>query len=256
MSPVQRTIFRDIALVCLADGIVGASFGATATSGGLPPWVPILMSLITFAGGAQIAATTIVLAGGGPVAAVAAGALLNSRLIPYGFTVADITGTGPWYRRALGAHVTTDEAVAFAMGQRSERDRRFAFWACGITLFVFWNLATIAGTIAGTMVKDTGAFGLDATFPAVMLALPTVTDRRTGAAAGTGAVAAVALTPVLPAGLPVLASLGGLACLWRSHPGKLRRGHPGNWLRRGHQGRLWRSRRGQDNTASQKPGNG
>ncbi|MCL2582504.1 MAG: AzlC family ABC transporter permease [Streptosporangiales bacterium] len=222
MSPAQRTLYRDIALVCLADAVVGASFGATATAGGLPAWVPIAMSLFTFAGGAQIAAVTIVLAGGGPVAAVAAGGLLNSRLLPYGFTVADITGTGPWYRRLLGVHFTTDEAVAFAMGQRTDRDRRFAFWATGITLFALWNVATVAGTIAGTMIKNTGAFGLDATFPAVMLALalPTVTDRRTGAAAGTGAAAAVALTPVLPAGLPVLVSLGGLAWLWRGRRDK------------------------------------
>jgi hypothetical protein len=50
------------------------------------------------------------------------------------------------------------------------------------------------------------------------LALPAVTSRRTAAAAGTGAVAAVALTPVLPAGLPVVVSLGGLACLWQRRP--------------------------------------
>lgn len=217
MSPADRTIARDVALVCLADAIVGASFGATATSGGLSPWVPVLMSLLVFAGGAQIAATSIVLSGGGPVAAVAAGALLNTRMLPYGFAVADVTGTGPWYQRLFGAHVTTDESVAFALRQRSARDRHFAFWACGLPLFLSWNAATIAGTIAGTMIENTGAFGLDATFPAVMLALalPAVSDRRTGAAAGTGAVAAVALTPVLPAGLPVLASLGGLAWLWR-----------------------------------------
>ncbi|MBO0820907.1 MAG: AzlC family ABC transporter permease [Nocardiopsaceae bacterium] len=230
MSPSQRTIFRDIALVCLADALVAASFGATATSGGLPPWVPVVMSLVVFAGGAQIAAVSIVLAGGGPIAAVAAGALLNSRLLPYGFAVADITGAGPVGRRLFGAHVTTDESVAFALRQRSEAERRFAFWACGITLFLTWNAATVAGTIAGTMISDTGAFGLDATFPAVMLALalPAVTDRRTGAAAGTGAIASVALTPVLPAGLPVLVSLGGLACLWPGRPGKARgRADPG-----------------------------
>jgi branched chain amino acid efflux pump len=217
VSPIQRTIYRDVALVCLADAIVGASFGATATSGGLPWWVPVVMSLLVFAGGSQIAATSIVLSGGGPVAAVAAGALLNTRLLPYGFAVADITGTGPWYQRLLGAHLTTDEAVAFALRQRTPAARRFSFWACGIPLFLAWNVATVAGTIAGTLVRNLDAFGIDATFPAVMLALalPTVADRRTGVAAGTGAVAAVALTPVLPAGLPVLASLGGLAWLWR-----------------------------------------
>lgn len=216
MRPEHRTIIRDVALVCLADAIVSVSFGATATSSGLPPWVPIVMSLIVFSGGAQIAATSIALSGGGPVAAVAAGALLNSRMLPYGFAVSDVLD-GPWYRRLFGAHVITDEAVGFSLRQDSPGERRFAFWSCGILLYLSWNVATVAGTVAGTMVRNTGAFGLDATFPAVMLALalPLVTDRRTGAAAGTGAIAAVALTPVLPAGLPVLASLGGLAWLWR-----------------------------------------
>ena len=215
MNPADRTtIVRDVVLVCLADAIVGVSFGATAVAGGLPPWVPVAMSLLVFAGGSQLAATSVVLAGGSPAAAVAAGVLLNTRLVPYGFAVADVTGNR-WYTRFLGAHVTTDESVAFALRQAHTDTRKFAFWACGISLFVSWNAATIVGTVVGTMVRNTGSFGLDATFPAVMLALalPVLADGRTRAAAGTGAVTAVALTPVLPAGLPVLTALAGLAWL-------------------------------------------
>jgi predicted branched-subunit amino acid permease len=218
MSPEERTaVVRDVALVCLADAIVGVSFGATAVAGGLPAYVPIAMSLLVFAGGAQIAATGIALSGGGPVAAVAAGALLNTRLLPYGFAVADVTGSGRWYARLFGAHVTTDESVAFTLPRTAPGDRRYAFWTSGAALFAAWNAATVLGTVLGTLVRNTGSFGLDSTFPAVMLALalPTLADGRTRAAAGTGAVAAVALTPVLPAGLPVLAALGGLACCWR-----------------------------------------
>lgn len=218
MSPADRTtIVRDIALVCLADAIVGASFGATAVAGGLPVWVPIVMSLLVFAGGSQIAATSVVLAGGSAVAAVTAGALLNTRMLPYSFAVADVTGDR-WYHKLIGAHVTTDESVAFALRQHRPNARKYAFWASGVSLFISWNIATIGGTVAGSMVKNTGSFGLDATFPAVMLALalPTLTDGRTRAAAATGAVTAVALTPVLPAGLPVLTALGGLAWLRQS----------------------------------------
>jgi hypothetical protein len=64
------------------------------------------------------------------------------------------------------------------------------------------------------------------------LALPTLTSRSTRVAAATGAVIAVALTPVLPAGLPLLAALGGLSTRWsgwsgwRSLPGSLRRRAP------------------------------
>lgn len=212
----DRGLYRDVALVCLADGVVGVSFGAIAVAGGLPWWLPVAMSLLVFAGGSQFAAVGVVLAGGSPLAAVAAGALLNTRMFPYGLAVADVTA-GRWRTRLLGAHLTTDESVAFALRHTGLAARRKAFWTCGASLFIAWNVAVLLGVLAGTAVKNTAAFGLDATFPAVLLALalPTLADSRTRAAAGTGAAAAVALTPVLPAGLPVLAALGGLACMWR-----------------------------------------
>jgi branched chain amino acid efflux pump len=212
----DRGLRRDVALVCLADGIVGLSFGATAVAGGLPGWLPVVMSLLVFAGASQFAAVGVVLAGGSPVAAVAAGALLNTRLLPYGLGVADVTA-GSWWTRVFGAHLTTDETVAFALRQGDPAARRTAFWTCGVALFSVWNVAVLLGVLAGTAVKNTAAFGLDATFPAVLiaLALPALADKRTRTAAGVGAVTAVALTPVLPAGLPVLAALGGLAAGWR-----------------------------------------
>jgi predicted branched-subunit amino acid permease len=230
-------LLRDVALGCLADGLVGLSFGATAVAGGLPWWVPVAMSLLVFAGGSQIAAVGVVLAGGSPFAAVAAGAVLNTRLFPYGLAVADVVGppdradpaasfdgdspAGPafagWLIRLLGAHIITDESVAFALRQADPARRRAAFWTCGLTLFGAWNVAVLLGVLAGSVVRNTNVFGLDATFPAVLiaLALPALAELRTRISAGTGAVIAVALTPVLPAGLPVLAALAGLATGWR-----------------------------------------
>jgi predicted branched-subunit amino acid permease len=233
-------LLRDVGLVCLADGIVAVSFGATCVGSGLAWWVPVALSVLVFAGGAQIAAVGVVIAGGSPLAAVLAGAVLNTRLLPYGFAVADViappdptaTGTGfaaagrRWLIRMLGTHVITDESVAFALRQSSPERRRSAFWACGVALFALWNVSVLLGVALGSSVRNTNAFGLDATFPAVMLALalPTLTSRPTRLAAGTGAVIAVALTPVLPAGLPLLAALGGLGTRWNG----------------------WRSRGGQD----------
>lgn len=227
-------LLRDVGLVCLADGIVGVSFGATSLGGGLPWWVPVALSLLVFAGGSQIAAVGVVLAGGSPLAAVLAGAVLNTRLFPYGFAVADVlgpagAGSGPvrrWLVRLAGTHVITDESVAFTLRQSDPARRRSAFWACGLALFVIWNLSVLLGVGLGTAVRDTGAFGLDATFPAVMLALalPTLASRPTRVAAGTGAVIAVALTPVLPAGLPLLAALAGLGTRWSGWRGRGGRG--------------------------------
>ncbi|MGH3208452.1 MAG: AzlC family ABC transporter permease [Trebonia sp.] len=253
-------LLRDVGLVCLADGIVGVSFGATAVSGGLAWWVPVALSVLVFAGGSQIAAVGVVLAGGSPVAAVIAGAVLNTRLFPYGFAVADVVGptagatTGDGLVAAIkrvlvrmvGTHVITDESVAFTLRQTSPERRRSAFWACGVTLFVLWNVSVLLGVVLGSTVRNTSAFGLDATFPAVMLALalPTLTSRPTRLAAGTGAVIAVALTPVLPAGLPLLAALGGLSTRWSGWRGWLHGPGRGGDGRRGGWGKWggWRRR--------------
>jgi predicted branched-subunit amino acid permease len=210
---------------------VGASFGATAVAGGLPWWVPVAASLVVFAGGSQIAATSVVIAGGSPAAAVAAGALLNTRMVPYGFAVSGITGR-TWWTRLLGAHLTTDESVAFALrystrasGGADPRRASRAFWGCGASLFAVWNASVALGVLAGTTIRDTSAFGLDATFPAVMLALalPALSRPRMRVAAGGGAVVAVTLTPLLPAGLPVLAGLSGLLLCLPAGRGRARR---------------------------------
>ncbi|GAA2819454.1 AzlC family ABC transporter permease [Kitasatospora sp. CM 4170] len=220
MRSLLRTLdagtLRNVALVCVADALVGASFGAIAVSGGLPLWVPVVMSVLVFAGGSQFAAVGVVLSGGGALAAVATGLVLNARLLPFGFTVADLLD-GPWWRRLVGAHLITDESVAFALLQPDRRRRRAVFWLCGLALFLIWNASVVLGAAAGSLIGDTDALGLDAAFPAVLLALvlPSLGDRRTRTAALAGAVVAVAATPFLPGGLPVLLALVGLLFAWR-----------------------------------------
>jgi 4-azaleucine resistance transporter AzlC len=208
---LPRAVLRDILLVLLADVLVGASFGAISVSGGLPAWVPVTLSVLVFAGGAQFAAVGVVLAGGSAAAAVVAGLVLNARLLPFGFAVADVLGSR-WRTRLPGAHVLTDESVAFAIRTDDPQERRLAYWVCGVALFVGWNLAVVVGALAGRLVSDTAAFGLDAAFPAVLLALvvPSLTDPRTRLAAVVGGVVAVATAPFVSPGLPVLLALAGL----------------------------------------------
>jgi 4-azaleucine resistance transporter AzlC len=214
MRSIWRTLepglLRDIALVCLADCVVGLSYGAISVGGGLDLWVPVVLSLIVFAGASQFLFVGIVAAGGSPIAATIAGLLVNSRHVAFGLAVSDVIGTG--WRRPIGSHLMTDENVAFALSQEDLRQKRAAYWACGIGIFVFWNLGVLVGALAGSVITDTDAFGLDAAFPAVLLALvlPSLRDKSTRTAALAGSVVALAVTPFLPAGVPVLLALVGL----------------------------------------------
>jgi predicted branched-subunit amino acid permease len=208
---VDRGDLRDVLALGSAVGVVGASFGALAAAADVPVALTVALSTLVFAGGAQFLVVTVVTAGGGAVAALVAGLLLNARHLPFGLAMAG-TVADRWPARLLGAHLLLDESVAFARARGTGRRARTAFWLCGGLQFVFWNVGTVAGMVAGAAVPDPDAFGVDAAFPAGLLALLLPALRRADARRVGLAAAAVALlaTPVLPAGLPVLAGLLGL----------------------------------------------
>ena len=217
MRTIWRTLdrgeLRDITVVCLAVGAVGMSYGATAVTSGLPIWLPVLLSLLVIAGSSELLFVGIVAAGGSPVTAVVAGLLVNARHLPYGLGLPDVVGRG--WRRALGTHVMNDESVVFALAHKDLARSRAAYWVCGLGVLLCWPLGAGLGALLGTVVHDTNALGLDAMFPAVLLALvlPALREKDKRLAALTGAAIALAATPLLPAGLPVLLGLAGLATL-------------------------------------------
>ena len=207
---LDRRLIRDVGALGLASTFVGLSFGAIAVSSGLPAWAVVAMSTLIFAGGSQFMAVSMI-AAGNPVAAVLGGLLLNARHFPFGMAVADVLGAR-WRSRLVGSHILIDESVAFAMAQPDARLRQQAYWMTGLTLFVGWNIGTVAGLLLGNAVGDPAAIGLDAAFPAALLALimPSLREPAARRVAIVGAAVAVATTPLVPAGLPVLLALCGL----------------------------------------------
>ncbi|QUQ66886.1 branched-chain amino acid permease [Kutzneria sp. CA-103260] len=211
---------RNVSPIALTAFVTGASFGAIAVAAHISVWLVCAMSLLVFAGGSQFMVVGIVAAGGSPIAAVVAGLLLNARHLPFGLAMGDLLGQ-KLAARIVGSHILIDESVAFAMAQRStnpgDRKRaKAAFWTCGAALFLTWNTGTLLGALIGQVIGDPNRFGMDAAFPAAMLALvlPALKDRVTLRVALLGAAIAVATTPFLPAGIPVvLAALGVVAAL-------------------------------------------
>jgi 4-azaleucine resistance transporter AzlC len=197
-----------LAVVLIGFGI---SYGVLARSAGMGILAPVVMSATTFAGSAQFAAASILGTGGGAVAAVVAAALLNSRYVPIGLSVAPVS-TGPFWRRLLRAQLVIDESWAIGnMGAgRFDLER---IVGAGAVLYAAWVTSTAVGVVAGDLVGDPARLGLDAAFPALFLGLlaPQLGDRRALAAAGLGASIALLLVPFSAAGIPVIAA--SAACL-------------------------------------------
>ncbi len=212
--PLDRGVLKAIFLVCLADGIVGLSYGSLAAADGFPLWVPIALSTLVLAGASEFLFIGIVAGGGSPLTAAAAGLLVNARHLPFGIAVKDLVGKGS--RSLLGCHIMNDESVVFGISQPQLAQRRAAYWICGLGIFAVWPLTVIGGAMIGRFIPDVAAIGLDAVFPAILIALifPALRQRRTRIPATLGTVLSVLATPFVPAGMPVLFSLLGLLS-WR-----------------------------------------
>ena len=193
-------------------GLLSMSFGVLARDAGFPLEAAIVMSAIVFAGSAQFAAVAILAGGGSAGAAIAAAALMNSRFLPMGVALGPSLPGRPLLRATQGQTVVD---ASWAMANRGDGtfDRWFLFGSTA-PQYVTWMAGTTLGALGGDLLGDTSRFGLDAIYPMFFLALllAEIKDRRTGLVAAAGAVVALSLVEVAPAGVPVLAA--SLVALW------------------------------------------
>lgn len=173
------------------------------------------MSLIVFAGAAQFAAVGYVVGGLAWPGVILLTALLNARHLLYSAALAPRLREIPAARRAIMAHVLTDEAFALSIGHFSRigRTDERGYWVAAIgSTWIPWNLSTLLGVTVGGAIPDPARFGLDVVFPAAMigLAVGLVSGRRELAAAFGGAIVAVVVSLAVGPGVGIIAGgLGG-----------------------------------------------
>ncbi len=209
MSRIESTTLRDSLSVSITVGAYGTAFGAAAVANGFSLLQTCLLSLLTFSGASQFAVIGVLGAGGGALSGIATASLLGIRNGVYGVIMAPrlkVKG----FKRVVAAQITIDESTAVALGQevRGESAMRQGFWLTGFGVFIFWNLFTVAGALGAQAMGDIRAWGLDSAVPAAFLGLvwPRLKTQRDRILAVACIVFALAMTPILPAGLPIIAT--------------------------------------------------
>ncbi|WP_156971247.1 AzlC family ABC transporter permease [Knoellia sinensis] len=206
MEPsTRKAVLRQSLSVGIATGAYGISFGALGVASGLSILQTVALSALLFSGGSQFALVGILGAGGTGSAAVATSTLLGVRNGLYGLQTSRILHVRG-LRRLLAAQVTIDESTAVAVGQEHRAEGRLGFWVTGIAVYVFWNLMTLIGALAGNALGDPQRWGLDAAAAAAFTALLWPRLRSRDAAATMVLAVAIALltSPLLPVGVPVI----------------------------------------------------
>lgn len=207
MTNDHRSVRTQAWGVGVTVGTYAFGFGALAVTNGFSVAQAIALSLFVFTGASQFALVGVVGAGGAAASGAAAALALGSRNAFYGLRLAPLLDVRGW-RRLAAAQLTIDESTAVAISQPTKPLARTGFWNTGIAVFICWNAATVAGALAAGQISDPSVIGLDAAVGAAFLALlwPQLTTTTTRAVAAGGASLALALTPVLPPGIPVLAA--------------------------------------------------
>jgi 4-azaleucine resistance transporter AzlC len=205
VSERVREGFREGLPFGVAALLVGISFGVLAEPV-LGATAAIVMSAIVFAGSSQFAALAVLASGGGAVAAIVAGALLNMRFLAMGIALAPSLRGGP-LRRAAEGQAVVDASWALANRGEGRFDRDLLVGAT-LAQYPCWVIGTVIGALGGDLLDDPRTLGLDAIFPAFFLALmwDDLKDRRALAVAAASAALALALVPFTPAGVPVIAA--------------------------------------------------
>jgi 4-azaleucine resistance transporter AzlC len=216
----RRRLLADSAGIAVSAAGFGFVYGLSAREAGFSPIEAMAMSTIVFAGAAQFAAVGYVASGLAWPGIILLTALLNARHLLYSAALRPWLRDVPLPRRALMAHLLTDEAFALSIShfRRIGRTDERGYWiGAVVATFIPWNLATLGGVLLGAQIPDPARLGIDVIFPAAMigLAVGLITGRRELVAAivGAGIAVAVALASSPSIGIVAGGILGPLVGL-------------------------------------------
>lgn len=186
--------------------LLSLSFGVLARQAGFSTLQAIVTSVIVFAGSAQFALLSVITVGGGITAALTAASLMNSRFLAMGVTLAPSLPGGP-LKRALQGQTVVDSSWALANRGDGTFDRWLLFGTT-VPQYVTWTLGSVVGSVFGGALGDTHRLGLDAIYPVFFLSLlfAELRDPTSRWAALGGGLLALALVPIAPPGVPILAA--------------------------------------------------
>ena len=201
---------RDMVGVSLGIAAWGLVTGVAMAKSGLPLPLSILMSLLVFAGSAQLAVLPLILAGA-PIWMVWAIALcVNLRFVIFSAQWRPYFAPFTRWRRMLLGYFTADLNYVVFMARFPEPkpspEQMPYFWGGVAVNWPSWQLPTLAGLLLADAIPTEWGFGFAGILALLGLMYSLLTDRASWVAAGVAAAAAIAAA-ALPLKLNVVVAI-------------------------------------------------
>lgn len=149
--------------------VFGTAFGAAAAQKGFDVWLTLSLSAFVFAGASQMVALELwreVWSLPTLLYLVAVTATINGRMVLMGAAISPHVKAMPKGLNLLNFFLLTDASWLVATRYHAERGRDLGvILGAGATLWVIWVVATLPGYLAGALVTNPRAFGLDLVMP-------------------------------------------------------------------------------------------
>ncbi len=201
----------------------GIIFGTVGIANGLSPAGVMLMSMLVFAGSAQFVSLGLIAVGATIPIILFTTFVVNFRHILYGASIATILNRISRFRKTLLAFLLTDECFAvistkaqsYPPSAEIDQDYLSIYGiGSGLSIYVAWVSATVAGVLLGGSIPNLDKWGLDFAMPVTFLGMVIVGIRNwpTAIAGVSAALAAVLLYPLPNKIGLVIAVLIGVVC--------------------------------------------
>lgn len=208
-SPAEPT-WSDYATLVFTYFAVGVTVSVAMVEAGVSMPTTLVAALVIYSATSELAFLAVKSAGGSVIIGILSGWLVASRFGLLAVSLGARFGGSKAHRTAAAIN-SFDPNVALAVQQAEPERVRVVFWKVTAALMVGWWAGSVVGVVLGNVVGDGAAWGLDAVFPAALLAIiGSALRRRDGlVAALAGGAICLILVPVAPAGVPILASALG-----------------------------------------------
>ena len=194
----------------------GIITGVAMIGAGLTPVAAMAMSLIAYAGSAQLVALQLMLAGAPLLVIFLAALIVNLRFVLYSLAVGPNLPPVKRRERLLLAYLLSDNGYAHSAGRfvnhpgaRASLDHLLG--TCAV-VWLSWEIGTLIGVIAGSAVPSHWGLEFVVTLTFLGFGVTAISDRATLAAfVGAGIVALLTWSWPYRLGL-IAAALAGIAC--------------------------------------------
>ena len=163
----------DIAPHMLSVIPFGIICGAIGVDLGFNPYLVYAMSIIIFGGASQIVFLQLLSGGASSLVAVTSVGVINSRHLLYGAVLSEYLEKLSFIKKLLISYVVVDQGFAesnkFFKKNKTEQYLHYHLLGTGITMWVCWQIATLAGIILGSFVPE--ELGLKFALPLTFIAI-------------------------------------------------------------------------------------